>query len=190
MAVGFPAKVSYVNGDVFSASDINDTNGTLNLINPTAKGDLFVGSAANTYTKLAVGGDYSFMQALASGATGTQWASGLTAYTPTVTASSGSITSVTANGYWLRLGKLVFVSFNFKITNNGTGSGNLQMSLPYTNTANVRHTGTSQETDVLGFNAILYVLPSTATAVFNQISGAYCGGTGNRLQGQIWYEVA
>lgn len=32
MAVGFPAKTTYANGDVFSASDINDTNGTLNLI--------------------------------------------------------------------------------------------------------------------------------------------------------------
>jgi hypothetical protein len=31
MAVGFPAKTTYANGDVFSASDINDTNGTLNL---------------------------------------------------------------------------------------------------------------------------------------------------------------
>lgn len=35
MAVGFPAKVSYANGDVFSASDINDTNGTLNLTGMT-----------------------------------------------------------------------------------------------------------------------------------------------------------
>jgi hypothetical protein len=32
MAVGFPTKVSYVDGDVFSASDINDTNGTINLL--------------------------------------------------------------------------------------------------------------------------------------------------------------
>ena len=32
MAVGFPTKVSYANGDVFSASDINDTNGTINLL--------------------------------------------------------------------------------------------------------------------------------------------------------------
>lgn len=31
MAVGFPAKTTYADGDVFSASDINDTNGTLNL---------------------------------------------------------------------------------------------------------------------------------------------------------------
>jgi hypothetical protein len=38
MAVGFPAKTTYVNGDVFSASDINDTNGTLNLVNPATTG--------------------------------------------------------------------------------------------------------------------------------------------------------
>lgn len=35
MAVGLPAKTSYVDGDVFSASDINDTNGTLNLVGQT-----------------------------------------------------------------------------------------------------------------------------------------------------------
>jgi hypothetical protein len=35
MAVGLPTKVNYVNGDVFSASDINDTNGTINLIGQT-----------------------------------------------------------------------------------------------------------------------------------------------------------
>jgi len=32
MAVGFPTKVSYANGDVFSSNDINDTNGTINLL--------------------------------------------------------------------------------------------------------------------------------------------------------------
>jgi hypothetical protein len=32
MAVGLPLKTTYADGDVFSASDINDTNGTINLI--------------------------------------------------------------------------------------------------------------------------------------------------------------
>jgi hypothetical protein len=32
MAVGFPLKTTYANGDVYSASDVNDTNGTLNLL--------------------------------------------------------------------------------------------------------------------------------------------------------------
>jgi len=35
MATGWPMKVSYANGDVFSASDINDTNGTINLLTTT-----------------------------------------------------------------------------------------------------------------------------------------------------------
>jgi hypothetical protein len=35
MAVGLPAKTTYADGDVFSASDINDTNGTINLIGQT-----------------------------------------------------------------------------------------------------------------------------------------------------------
>jgi hypothetical protein len=35
MAVGLPAKTTYVDGDVFSASDINDTNGTLNIVGQT-----------------------------------------------------------------------------------------------------------------------------------------------------------
>jgi hypothetical protein len=74
MAVGFPTKVSYANGDVFSASDINDTNGTINLIKPTAKGDLFAGSAANTYTKLAVGTNGQVLTAASGQATGLEWA--------------------------------------------------------------------------------------------------------------------
>jgi len=39
MAAGWPTKVSYANGDVFSSSDINDTNGTLNYIDPTSASD-------------------------------------------------------------------------------------------------------------------------------------------------------
>jgi hypothetical protein len=32
MAVGFPLKTTYANGDVYSALDVNDTNGTINLL--------------------------------------------------------------------------------------------------------------------------------------------------------------
>jgi hypothetical protein len=39
MAVGFPTKTTYADGDVFSASDINDTNGTINYIDPTSATD-------------------------------------------------------------------------------------------------------------------------------------------------------
>jgi hypothetical protein len=35
MAVGLPLKTTYANGDVYSASDVNDTNGTINLVAQT-----------------------------------------------------------------------------------------------------------------------------------------------------------
>ena len=59
MATGFPAPGTsgtiFVNGNALPAASLNDLGGTLNLIAPTAKGDIFIGSAANTYTKLSVG---------------------------------------------------------------------------------------------------------------------------------------
>lgn len=84
MAAGWPTKVTYANGDVYSASDVNDTNGTLNYIDPTAAtdnqvltrdaaaggkvkwanspantltttGDLYYASAANTPARLPIG---------------------------------------------------------------------------------------------------------------------------------------
>jgi hypothetical protein len=68
MAVGLPAKTTYADGDVFSASDINDTNGTLNLVGQTnnfyagknkiingdfevwQRGSTFTNATVNTYT--------------------------------------------------------------------------------------------------------------------------------------------
>jgi hypothetical protein len=39
MAVGLPLKTTYADGDVYSASDVNDTNGTINaFVNPIAAG--------------------------------------------------------------------------------------------------------------------------------------------------------
>jgi hypothetical protein len=37
MAVGLPLKTTYADGDVYSASDVNDTNGTINAFVPTGK---------------------------------------------------------------------------------------------------------------------------------------------------------
>ena len=42
MAAGWPVKTTYLDGDVYSAADVNDANGTLNYINPTSATDLQV----------------------------------------------------------------------------------------------------------------------------------------------------
>jgi hypothetical protein len=53
---------------------MNDLSGTVNLINPSAKGDLYAGSAANTYTKLSVGANNTVLTADSTTATGLKWA--------------------------------------------------------------------------------------------------------------------
>jgi hypothetical protein len=59
MAVGLPLKTTYANGDVYSASDVNDTNGTINIIGnwttwtPTTTGiTLGNGSQVARYVKI------------------------------------------------------------------------------------------------------------------------------------------
>ena len=74
MAAGWPTKANYATGDVLSATNMNDLSGTVNLINPSAKGDLYAGSAANTYTKLAVGANATVLTADSTTATGLKWA--------------------------------------------------------------------------------------------------------------------
>jgi hypothetical protein len=45
MAVGLPLKTTYADGDVYSASDVNDTNGTINLLTSST---LSVAAGKNT----------------------------------------------------------------------------------------------------------------------------------------------
>jgi hypothetical protein len=105
MAVGFPAKTTYANGDVYSASDVNDLAGTLNLIKPSAKGDLFAGSAANTYTKLSVGTNGYALVADSTAATGLAWspAGMILISTTSLTGASVSLSSIpsTYTNLWL-----------------------------------------------------------------------------------------
>lgn len=73
MATGFPQPTNFANGDVLQAASVNDITGTINLLAPSAKGDLFAGSAANTYTKLSVGTNGQVLTADSSTATGLKW---------------------------------------------------------------------------------------------------------------------
>jgi hypothetical protein len=134
MAAGFPTKVTYANGDVFNASDINDTNGTLNLINPSAKGDLYVGSAANTYTKLSVGTNGQLLSADSTAATGTKWTGIWQAYTPTLT--NITIGNGTTEGRYRQLGNTVDVvckiTFGTSTTISSFGGISLPVNAKYT----------------------------------------------------------
>lgn len=55
-----------------------------------------------------------------------------TSYTPTITAASGTPTTVSATGRYLKIGRLVLFSTQVTVTTVGTAAGNMQVALPFT----------------------------------------------------------
>jgi len=158
----------------------------------TTKGDLYTYSTTNA--RLAIGADYGFLQALASEATGNRWnATGWTSYTPTVTAGSGTITTASATGYWIRIGKLCVVFSSWSITTNGTGAQSVKLTLPFT--AISGHTGgqigVGREYDVTGKMLQIEIPDSSGTAMaYRNYDNTYPGANGYKGSGMICYEVA
>jgi hypothetical protein len=129
MAVGFPTKTTYVNGDVFSAGDINDTNGTLNTLNPTAKGSIVSASGTNTPSRLAVGSNGSALVADSTATTGLKWDDGAwTTYTPTI--FNGSAGNGTLSGRYRVTGKTCDARISFTLGSTSTVSSFFGFSLP------------------------------------------------------------
>jgi len=73
MAIGFPVKANYASGDILTAAQMNDLSGTLNYMDPTAKGDLFPASSGTALTRLAVGNNGETLLADSSTSTGLRY---------------------------------------------------------------------------------------------------------------------
>jgi hypothetical protein len=158
----------------------------------TTKGDLYTYSTADA--RLAVGANYGFLTADSTAATGNKWNDGAwTTYTPTIASSSGTLTTASAEGRYIRVGKLCTVVAKGTITTNGSGAGVILMSLPFTAEMTVTGTialGIGREIAVAGFPLSVIRHNSTNMQIRDLVSDGYPGSSGAVLTVIINYEVA
>jgi hypothetical protein len=100
-----------------------------------------------------------------------------TLWTPTISASSGSITTSSAVARYQQFGKTVFISAAITITTNGTGSGNLQFTLPFTSQSIASFSAV--ETVNTGSSCSAYIIASGTTVRINTYNNAYPASSGS-----------
>jgi hypothetical protein len=186
MAVGLPLKTTYANGDVYSASDVNDTNGTVNLFTSStlsraagknglinggmdfwARGTSFT-NVANTiaysadrwdFLSGAVNGTFT-MSRVASGLTGFSWAMRVQRTAGSTSTAFLNLAQALETSMSLPFaGQNVTISFYAKAGANYSATSNALTSII------IGGTGTDQNnfTGGAGFTGQTNILISTAT---------------------------
>jgi hypothetical protein len=79
------------------------------------------------------------------------------AYTPTVAATSGTLTSYTVAAAYTRIGRTVTVVANVTVTNAGTGAGALTITLPWTANGSYAFNGSGRENALTGHMLQAYI---------------------------------
>lgn len=107
-------------------------------------------------------------------------------YTTTVTSSGGSITSysVTTAVYTV-FGSQIKIDWNFTITNNGTGSGELRATLPIT--CSKLGIGSGREDAAVGKTLQIVVAAAATYARIINYDNTYPGGTGYQMLATAMY---
>jgi hypothetical protein len=159
-----------------------------------AKGDLIVGTAADTVDRLAVGADATILVADSAEATGLKWASASspsytwTSYTPTITSQGGSITTYTATGKYLKIDKGMFFIFTVTLSNVGTATGNMIITLPFTAVGS--SAGSAYEYNTTGKGGPVSIANNASVATSRDSTFTTWFSNGWNLYASIFYEVA
>jgi len=108
-----------------------------------------------------------------------------TAYTPTISASSGTFTAAVGSGYWTSIDKKIFFTETITITTNGTAAGAVVSTLPTAATGGITQVCSGVNTTavtaleaIIGSNLTIYKYDGTypgADATTLIVSGFYVG---------------
>jgi hypothetical protein len=109
-------------------------------------------------------------------------------WTPTVVATTGTITAYTSSGRYTKIGDVVSCSFTFTVSNNGTGSGFIRISLPFT-AASTQSVGSTRESAVTGNMGQVFSEASVSTAFVTRYDNAYPVASGYTIIGSLTYNV-
>jgi hypothetical protein len=182
---GTPEKLSeyltrYFNSLILSVNSLKDT---VRLWNKNG----FTGAFIGNLTGNVIGNSFTFPATQVSSANANtldDYEEGT--FNPVVTASSGTITSYTAVGTYTKIGNLVSFHFSVTITNKGTGTAGLKVTLPFTCVST--SIGSGRENAVTGVMCQL-----TAFSTYCNIldySNATIIATNNIILGSITYQAA
>jgi hypothetical protein len=169
----------------------DDANAIQNSI-VDAKGDLIAASANDTPARLGIGADYGFLMALGSASLGMTWQGGAwTDFAMTVGVQTGSLTTSTATSKYLRVGKMCVIRFVAQVTNIGTGSGYLTISLPFTVINDTAFAiGAGREDQLTGKMVQIQSIGNSTTARLYYYDNTNIIATNCKVQGLLVYEVA
>jgi hypothetical protein len=114
-----------------------------------------------------------------------------TDYTPTVASITGTLTTVSATGRYLQIGKLVVVKINITITTNGTGATAITATLPVSAASGV-WSGAGREAGVTAnmLSAAIVAAVGLDKVFITNYNGTYPGADGALPQVTISYEAA
>lgn len=106
-------------------------------------------------------------------------------WTPVITASAGTFTSVAGSGTYTKIGRAVHITVSINITTLGTAAGGLIFTSPFT-AANV---GNGGGRDTTTGNQLQAILSGTSCSVFTYSNG-FPGGNGSSLQISVTFFTA
>ena len=186
-AISMAAANGSTNG-YLTSTDWTTFNGKASTTSPTFSGNVTLSTGNLVIGTSGKGIDFSATPGTGTSELLADYEEGT--WTPSVTSTSGTITSVgTVSGTYTKVGRIVYATYDIMITTNGTGAGYVKCDgLPYTMLK--RGFGSGIEADVVGFGLLNDGIAGTTYLYISKYDGTtYPGGNSYHLIGCITYVV-